>query len=664
MELPIAHQKLTKRGIEQQAEAMHWQPGKRGWTYPVYNCAGVLIARRWKAYDSAAKPKYLWLDGTKAQVYHVGAGLHDAITDAGAVLYIANGEPAVLTFHAAGLFNVLSFFGESILPDTLAADLLALDVQIVRYYPDQDQAGQRAAVKLRAALQGSGIAFDCRTLPDDLPNKADTNDWWQRLNFNVTVFRAALETAPAADLPAPEAAPAPIQRQQQAAPVGGPSVDWDAERTSWWTQIVLPALDAAAPVQQGRGKYQYRRCPNPAHDDHNPSFRISTDKNADGLPICTCGVQDDHDPRGAVAAWVSAPAFMDWWKAERAPLFTTARRTKPERIRAANETVTTPVFSAGAAERRVNLRYVSELPLDTFAAPGVYLIASVQDTGKTKLLERLTAHWDGWVCRGVVHRVTLTAELARRLDCESQLDLFPEDQRLPRALITTLPSIVNQIDPQTGALRPIDVLFIDEVEQVLSAIYSGTIDKRERLSLFNTLVTAIKRAKYVICLDADAGSVAYDFLKSIRDDVTMIINEYRNTDRLMQTYASKEALQKALYKALETSNGVIAVPCTSDRFATKLAREVRQARRRGKGHAGLCGDQKRSGSPRLSQKPRRECGALPRDHLHLVDGQRGGYLQHPCCRRVRLFWSPAAHRLGYAPNADALPARRQLQRLG
>ena len=573
METLSPHEKLTARGIARQAEAMRWQPDKRGWTYPVYDRAGVVIARRWKAYDSAAKPKYLWLDGTKAQVYHVGAGLRDAITDAGGVLYIANGEPAVLTFHAAGLFNVLSFFGESILPNTVADDLLALDVQIVRYYPDQDQAGQRAALKLRAALQGSGITFDCRALPADLPDKADTNDWWQKLDFDAVVFQAALSDAPAADLPAPETAPALIRRQQQAAPVGGQSVNWDAERTCWWTQIVLPALDAAAPVQKGRGKYQYRYCPNPTHADHTPSFRISTDKNADGLPICTCGVQDERDPRGAVASWVSAPAFMDWWKTERAPLFTTTRRTKTERIQAANQTITMPALSAGDADRRVNLRYISELPLDTFAAPGIYLIASVQDTGKTRLLERLTAHWDSLVCRGVVHRVTLTAELARRLACESQLDLFPEDQRLPRTLITTLPSIVNQIDPQTGALRPIDVLYIDEVEQVLSAIFSSTIDKRERLNIFNTLVTAIRRAKYVICLDADAGSVAYDFLKSIRDDVTLIVNEYRNTDRLMQTYASKEALQKALYKALETQNEVIAVPCTSDRFATKLARK-------------------------------------------------------------------------------------------
>ncbi len=153
------------------------------------------------------------------------------------------------------------------------------------------------------------------------------------------------------------------------------------------------------------------------------------------------------------------------------------------------------------------------------------------------------------------------------------MDLYAADQRLPLALITTLPSIVNQIDPQSGSLRAIDILFIDEVEQVLSALFSSTIDKHERLRIFNTLVAVIKRAKYVICLDGDASTVAYDFLKSIREDVTVIVNEYRNTDRPMKTYPSKAALQTALYQTLETDSGVVAVACSSDKFAAKLARQ-------------------------------------------------------------------------------------------
>ena len=173
---------------------------------------------------------------------------------------------------------------------------------------------------------------------------------------------------------------------------------------------------------------------------------------------------------------------------------------------------------------------------------------------------------------GVDHRVTLTAELARRLGCESQLDLFPADQRLPNALITTLPSIVNQADPQQGTLRRIQVLFVDEVEQVFSALFASTIDRRDRLRIYNTLVALIQRAEYVICLDADAGSVAYNFLKSIREDVTVIVNEYRNTDRSMQTYPGKAGLQKALYQMLEADDRVVAVACSSDKFAAKLAR--------------------------------------------------------------------------------------------
>ena len=388
-------QLLTARGINQQASTMCWKPGRdrygSGWVYPILDFEGCEIARRWKAYDSSAKPKYQWLDGTKAQYYHVGAGLWQAIEVADGVLYIANGEPAVLTLHAAGLFNVLSFFGELNLPDSLITDLIALGVRTVRYYPDKDPAGQGAATKLRDALQGSGITFDCRELPKELPSKADTNDLWRLLGFDAVAFQAALDAAPRYDFPAPEPTPNP-RRREAAAPVGV-GVNWDTARAYWWTQIVLPALDRATPVVKGRGKYQYRRCPNPAHPDRHPSFRISTDKSADGLPVCTCGVQDEHDPRGVVASWVGAPDFMTWWKAERAPLPKGMLRAEAARLNADQPTIELPPVQDIAAYLRVNMRYISELPLDTFAKPGVYLIRSELATGKTELLKRLKDHW-------------------------------------------------------------------------------------------------------------------------------------------------------------------------------------------------------------------------------------------------------------------------------
>ncbi|MFZ4816584.1 MAG: plasmid replication protein, CyRepA1 family, partial [Phototrophicaceae bacterium] len=233
----------------------------------------------------------------------------------------------------------------------------------------------------------------------------------------------------------------------------------------------------------------------------------------------------------------------------------------------------TPEFAICAGETTVTLRYLSEMPLDGFLARGVTLIASPQATGKTALMERLSVEWKAQnkVVRYISPLTTLTSELSRRMDCESQLALYPDQQSRPSALATTLPSLVHQVDRASGELRRIDVLVLDEIEQTLAALFAD-IHKHERMSIYTTLVEAIRRADIVIGLDADASAVAYDFLRGIRDDVTVIVNRYQDTSRQLIPYNSDAALIKALDETIKTSTQVIGVACSSEKTAKSLAR--------------------------------------------------------------------------------------------
>ena len=127
-------------------------------------------------------------------------------------------------------------------------------------------------------------------------------------------------------LPAPPEPEKPVLQRRELPTVAiGVTVNWDQERSLWTAQEVMTALDRVAPVQAGRGKYQYRHCPNPAHPDKTPSFRVSYDKSADGIGVCSCG---SHSMKN-IAEWVNARDFLTWFEDERRALYPAARRHKP-----------------------------------------------------------------------------------------------------------------------------------------------------------------------------------------------------------------------------------------------------------------------------------------------------------------------------------------------
>lgn len=193
-------QLLSDRGILAPALEAGWQPNGTGWLYPVTE------GLRWKAFDSSHKPKYLWKEGNATtSKYYLLDGALEAIQETGEV-YIASGEPDVLTYRAAGILNTLSFFGEGNIPVTLAEDFAEMGITSVTYYIDRDRAGEKSARKVLALLDGKGFTVQIARVPDVLGDKGDINKLWQYCEFDEAKFASLLGDCPWIDLP-PEQQP-------------------------------------------------------------------------------------------------------------------------------------------------------------------------------------------------------------------------------------------------------------------------------------------------------------------------------------------------------------------------------------------------------------------------------------------------------------------------
>jgi len=116
------------------------------------------------------------LSGKPAQIrYYLLEDTRAAIVASGGLVHISSGITDMLAFRAAGFKNVLTWFGgENSIPTTLEADLRELGVTKVRYYPDNDEAGTRAAARLSEILDEGFL--DVMVVPNDVK---DIGDLWK-----------------------------------------------------------------------------------------------------------------------------------------------------------------------------------------------------------------------------------------------------------------------------------------------------------------------------------------------------------------------------------------------------------------------------------------------------------------------------------------------------
>lgn len=202
---------LQQRGIAEIAEKFGWVGKPDGyWHYPVWDAEGKVIATRAKAFPNtqqAKDKKYYWPDGkpnNPAADWYTPPGTLEAIEAAGGVAYLANGEAALLAFHAAGIYNVIATcHGENTVPKNTDVTLQSFRIATLINIPDKDEAGVKAAAKWRDALLNSDIGYQAKQWPDYLPEKSDFNDLWIHVAFDAQAARKALNECQALILPQP-----------------------------------------------------------------------------------------------------------------------------------------------------------------------------------------------------------------------------------------------------------------------------------------------------------------------------------------------------------------------------------------------------------------------------------------------------------------------------
>ncbi len=192
---------LKKRGIYEAACEAGWTTKKnRYWEYPVFDIDGNIIGGRCKRYTDGDGPKYWWIP-PKTTDYYLLPGLREAIEAADGEVYIASGEPDVLTLRSAGIYNAFCWFGEGNVPKRLVKFMVeVLGAKSALLYPDLDDTGIKGAMAITQTLQGSGISLSVYHLPASLGNKGDLNVLWQAVNFNSESFIQNLNTAEALEI--------------------------------------------------------------------------------------------------------------------------------------------------------------------------------------------------------------------------------------------------------------------------------------------------------------------------------------------------------------------------------------------------------------------------------------------------------------------------------
>lgn len=182
---------------------------------------------------------------------------------------------------------------------------------------------------------------------------------------------------------------------------------------------------------------------------------------------------------------------------------------------------------------------LDDLPLRNF---GVTYIKSPKGSGKTELLTRLLAD-QGKTVLLVGHRKALLRQLALRLGLNCYLDEKKgESTGWKGRYAVSLDSILRA----PWSIK-YDLLILDESEQVLAHLLSGTMIERRKPSMLR-LQHFMQQAKHVIALDADLGWPTFRFISRAkgRDTGQIVINEFVEPKGELRLFLSKGQLVEQL----------------------------------------------------------------------------------------------------------------------
>lgn len=548
----IGTQKLAIRGILNAAQAAGWTAENKGWNYPVIGLDGKQKARRWKAYSSDAKPKYRWVPNKPADAtYYTASNVREAVAQAKGIVYIAAGEVDVLTYVSAGITNVFAWFGETNVPRTLVQDLTEIGVKRAIYLPDRDRAGMTSAIKVRDSLAGSLIDFEARELPGSLGDKADTNDLWQKVEFDGDAFIHAIENAPALSMPAPK------PRRQK--PVTPPAHDGTPEDL---LRALEQALDATGYNERGWSK----ALSSPFREDKNPSASWNRDSGV----LYDFATGESYSPRALAEHFrIPLPEKSDYTPSHR-------------RIYNSEEPPMPPPGTVLEADLTVHQRFISSIGMDKLPHEGALLVQSPIGTGKTELVKNLIKRDTSPAgikpnILVITHRQSLAQNISERLELECYKSIPTDYMRSASQLVIVYNSLWKLALPGTK-LPQYDLIIIDEIEQFHQHLGGGTFKGDEAIRAYTILRQLLKDARLVVGLDADASSISQEFFGSIKgeDNVTTIVNTFRVARGPLTMHSTEESVLQEALNVINTATLPVVIPTNSKKTAQDLEALIRR----------------------------------------------------------------------------------------
>jgi len=437
-----------------------------------------------------------------------------ALPEAGSVarqfgtLHLAKGIKEYLALLTVGYDNVLLLTREqlSAAPCAVLVELCQdWSISRVIYAPDRDDAGlHRSAVPLRDAFDQTDISLDLRQLP--FPHQHHSGqDLFDLYQHDPVTFQASYEQLPTLSLPA-QTSPAP-RRRVTSSPY--PYLH-SSQRDRWIETVVKPQL---GPVD----RHNRCRCPNPAHDDRTPSFRISYDVDDQGIGQCSCQTGISWD---TLADWLSVTCFRNWCQQNASAPRVNTNTTREETP--AHLSLNQPLHQqvASADKYVVHEPYLSGLP------DGDIAVVSATGTGKTTQVQRACLGVERCLC--LAHLRSLASSTASALGLTNYDDIFPRTAcaDVPQLVITT--NSVHYLRQVGQPIPTFDLLVLEEFDQVLKYLVTSETFKTHarRTQALSILVDLIKNAKRVIVLSATLEQITWDFLRKFRPTMKLLYNTF------------------------------------------------------------------------------------------------------------------------------------------
>lgn len=446
-----------------------------------------------------------------------------AVTASGGVVYLAAGEKDFLAYVSAGIENALYLVQEIPNPDILRHILDGVNAARVIYAPDRDETGMKSAAKIRDVCLELGIHYEPLELPFEMGSKKDTFDYWQLVADED--FRSKLDELPELALPAPEPKRTYQARQDY-------STDGLQLYERWVNEFVKPALDINAPIlkpYRGDGWRRFRA------EDNTPSFRISYERSALGVPIDAGGALSWGD----IASQLNVPPFAEWVKSILPPE-KVKQRKKTRKVKTPTRTIKRAIKRASSLSNavQVSAQYMSDV--DIPQGDGVICYRGDMGNGKTHYIinNELPGTNTSLYLSPNLKPIENVCEAANKAGIpvhhHGQIR-ENADLRRHSHLATTPYQLHKLIDIDYPRLP--DVLIIDEVETLLKAFYGNEAiwqrsgghntdkNKKQCLAAFEYF---IKYAKRIIILDAFLNDKVVEHIKALRgaDDIHVIENTY------------------------------------------------------------------------------------------------------------------------------------------